>query len=225
MPDIVPGVDFDGGLTVRGAELQGKGSEEEPARLQFRRGDTVMVECQSSLFILRADQFSGEGAAAVLRIGSDSLYHPELNVRFNLDTKKLYLIRTDEGLGPRPFTDSYHNLFVDCNVLSWGMEDTRIRLEGPPGSVRSTAVLTSADFFDIGLFRDMQGIDPVHPLVRVRNHVKASGDSSFSSMELGTSMRLSEPKSRAMMIRMAHQGYLEMDLQTRMAKATASIAL
>ena len=220
MPDIVPGVDFDGGLTVRGAELQGKGSEEEPARLQFRRGDTVMVECQSSLFILRADQFSGEGAAAVLRIGSDSLYHPELNVRFNLDTKKLYLIRTDEGLGPRPFTDSYHNLFVDCNVLSWGMEDTRIRLEGPPGSVRSTAVLTSADFFDIGLFRDMQGIDPVHPLVRVRNHVKATGDSSFSSMELGTSMRLSEPKSRAMMIRMAHQGYLEMDLQTRMATAT-----
>ncbi len=220
MPDIVPGVDFDGGLTVRGAELQGKGSEEEPARLQFRRGDTAMVECSSSLFILRADQFSGEGVEAVLHIGTDSLYHPELNLRFNLKAKKLFLIRTDEGLGPRAFTDSYHNLFVDCNVLSWGMEDTRILLEGPPGSVRSTAVLSSADFFDVELFRDMQGIDPVHPLVRVRNHVKATGDTTFSSMSLGSSMRLSEQKSRAMMIRMAHQGYLEMDLQSRMATAT-----
>ena len=220
MPNLVPGVDFEGGLTVRGAELQGKGNDETPAILRFRRGDTVMVECRSSLFILRADQFSGQGVEAVLRMEGDSLYHPELNVRFNLDAARLFLIRTDEGLGPRPFSDSYHNLFIDCNVLSWGMEDTRIRLEGPPGSVQSTAVLTSVGFFNKGVFRDMQGIDPVHPLVRVRNHVKATGDSTFSSTELGMSIRLSEPKTRAMMIRMAHEGYLEMDLEARMATAT-----
>ena len=219
MPNLVPGVDFEGGLTVRGAELQGKGNEETPAILRFRRGDTVMVECRSSLFILRADQFSGQGVEAVLHLEGDSLYHPELNVRFNLDAARLFLIRTDEGLGPRPFSDSYHKLFIDCNVLSWGMEDTRIRLEGPPGSVQSTAVLTSFGFFNKGVFRDMQGIDPVHPLVRVRNHVKATGDSTFSSTELGMSLRLSEPKTRAMMIRMAHEGYLEMDLEARMATA------
>ncbi len=220
MPDIVPGVDFEGGLTVRGAELQGKGSQEEPAQLRFRRGDTVMVECRSSLFILRSQQFSGQGVEAVLRLGADSLYHPELNLRFNLKAGKLSLIRTDEGLGPRPFSDSYHSLFLDCSVLSWSLDDTRIRLEGPPGSVRSTAVLTSSDFFDADLFRDMQGIDPVHPLVRVRNHVKGTGDSTFTSMELGGSLRLSEPKTRAMMIRLAHEGYLEMDLDTRTATAT-----
>ena len=61
MPDIVPGVDFQGGLTVRGAELQGKGSEEMPATLDFRRGDTVLVQCKSKLFILKSDQFSGVG--------------------------------------------------------------------------------------------------------------------------------------------------------------------
>lgn len=220
MPNLVPGVDFEGGLTVRGAELQGKGNEETPATLRFRRGDTVMVECRSSLFILRADQFSGQSVEAVLHLEGDSLYHPELNVRFNLDAARLFLIRTDEGLGPRPFSDSYHKLFIDCNVLSWGMEDTRIRLEGPPGSVQSTAVLTSMGFFNKSVFRDMQGIDPVHPLVRVRNHVKATGDSTFSSTELGMSIRLSEPKTRAMMIRMAHEGYLEMDLEARMATAT-----
>lgn len=223
MPDIVPGVDFEGGLTVRGAELQGKGSQEEPAKLVFRKGDTVMVQCRSTLFILRADQFSGQGVEAALRLGADSLYHPELNLRFNLNSGTLSLIRTEEGLGPRPFSDSYHNLFLDCSVLSWQLQDTRIRLEGPPGSVRSTAVLTSDDFFDLDLFRDMQGIDPIHPLVRVRNHVKGTGDSTFTSMELGSSLRLSEPKTRAMMIGLAHQGYLEMDLEERKATATEKL--
>ena len=62
MPDIVPGVDFQGGLTVRGAELQGKGNEAVPATLDFRKGDTVLVQCRANLFILRADQFSGQGS-------------------------------------------------------------------------------------------------------------------------------------------------------------------
>jgi len=220
MPDIVPGVDFQGGLTVRGSELLGKGNEDLPATLDFRNGDTVLIECRSNLFVLRSDQFRGSNVEATVRLGGDSVHHPELNLRFNLADERLSLVRTDEGLGPRPFTDSHHRVSLDCDVLSWKMGDTRIRLEGPPGSSRSTAILFSENFFDKEIFQRMQGIDPVHPLVRVRNHVKSSGDSTFTSQQLAAGIRLSEPKTRAMMVRMAQQGYLEMDLGTREATAT-----
>ena len=121
--------------------------------------------------------------------------------------------------GSGPFSDSYHKVSLDCDVLSWRLGETRLRLEGPPGSSRSTAILFSEDFFEKELFQQMQGIDPVHPLVRVRNHVKATGDSTFTSQQLARGIRLSEPKTRAMMIRMAHDGYLEMNLSTREARA------
>ena len=123
MPNIVPGVDFRGGLTVRGAELQG-GTEEEPAELDFRRADTVLVHCRASLFILRAEQFGGQGVEAVVRLGRDSIFHPELNLRFDLASQKLALVRTEEGLGPRPFSDSYHKVSLDCDVLSWRMNES-----------------------------------------------------------------------------------------------------
>ena len=220
MPDIVPGVDFQGGLTVRGAELQGKGTEEEPAELDFRRADTVLVKCRASLFILKAQQFGGQGVEAVVRLGADSVYHPELNLRFDLASQRLSLVRTQEGLGPRPFSDSYHKVSLDCDVLSWKMDENRLRLEGPPGSSRSTAILFSEDFFDRDVFRDMQGIDPVHPITRVYNHIRATGDTTFSSQQLASSIRLTEPKTRSMMIVLAHQGYLEMNLRTREATAT-----
>ncbi|MGB1573675.1 MAG: hypothetical protein ACPG85_05305, partial [Flavobacteriales bacterium] len=220
MPDIVPGVDFQGGLTVRGAELQGKGTEEEPAELDFRRADTVLVKCRASLFILKAQQFGGQGVEAIVRLGTDSVYHPELNLRFDLASQRLSLVRTEEGLGPRPFSDSYHKVSLDCDVLSWKMDENRLRLEGPPGSSRSTAVLFSEDFFDRDVFRDMQGIDPVHPITRVYNHIRATGDTTFSSQQLASSIRLTEPKTRSMMIVLAHQGYLEMNLRTREATAT-----
>ena len=220
MPDIVPGVDFRGGLTVRGAELQGKGTEEEPAALDFRRADTVLVQCRASLFILRAEQFGGQGVEAVVRLGQDSIFHPELNLRFDLASQKLALVRTEEGLGPRPFSDSYHKVSLDCDVLSWRMNESRLRLEGPPGSSRSTAILFSEDFFDQDVFRDMQGIDPIHPITRIYNHIRATGDSTFTSQQLASSIRLTEPKTRSMMIVLAHQGYLEMNLRTREATAT-----
>lgn len=218
MPDIVPGVDFTGGLTVRGAELQGKGNEEAPAILDFRRGDTVLVQCKANLIILRSDQFTGQGVEATIRLGEDSVYHPELNLRFNLNAGLLSLLRTEEGLGPRPFTDSYHRVSLDVDALSWRLEDTRIRLEGPPGASRSTAILFSEDFFQKERFRELQGIDPVHPLVRVRNHVKDTGDSVFTSLALARSLKLSEVKTRSLMIQMARDGYLEMDLDAREAK-------
>ena len=220
MPNIVPGVDFRGGLTVRGAELQGKGTEEEPAELDFRRADTVLVHCRASLFILRAEQFGGQGVEAVVRLGRDSIFHPELNLRFDLASQKLALVRTEEGLGPRPFSDSYHKVSLDCDVLSWRMNESRLRLEGPPGSSRSTAILFSEDFFDQDVFRDIQGIDPIHPITRIYNHIRAMGDSTFTSQQLASSIRLTEPKTRAMMIVLAHQGYLEMNLRTRVATAT-----
>ena len=223
MPDIVPGVDFRGGLTVRGAELQGKGTEAEPAELDFRREDTVLVKCRANLFILKAERFGGQGVEAVVQLGEDSIYHPELNLRFDLANQRLYLVRTDEGLGPRPFSDSYHKVSLDCAVLSWKMNENRLRLEGPLGSSRSTAVLFSEDFFAQDVFRDMQGIDPIHPITRVYNHIRATRDSTFTSQELAASIRLTEPKTRSMMIVLAHQGYLEMNLRTREATATAKL--
>ena len=223
MPDLVPGVDFEGGLTIRGAELQGKGSKEEPARLQFRRGDTVFIDCTSGLFILRSDQFSSMNVSAAIRLGEDSIYHPDVKMRLNLKEGRLALIRSDEGLGPRPFTDSYHRLSLDCNLISWRLDATRLLLEGPPGSVRSTAIFASDDFFDPQVFSAMQGIDVVHPLVLVRNHIRATGDSSFTSVELGRSLNLPEERSRAFMIRLAHEGYLEMDLEAREAQVTAKM--
>ena len=223
MPDIVPGVDFRGGLTVRGAELQGKGSEGEPAILEFRRQDTVQVRCESQLFILKARQFSGIGVRSVIRLGEDSIVHPELTLRFNLASQNLALIRTEEGLGPQPFKDSYHSLVLDCDVLAWKMNENRIRLEGPPGASRSRAILFSEDFFDEDVYRDMQGIDPVHPLVRVYQHVRDTQDSTFTSRELAASLRLSEEKTRMLMIRLAHLGYLDMDLRERVATATGKL--
>ena len=118
------------------------------------------MHCRSNLFILRENQFSGEGVEAVVRLGEDSLFHP--NSTCVQSGGEGFLVRTKEGLGPRPFSDSYHKVSLDCNVLSWQMEETRLRLEGPPGASRSTAILFSEDFFEQELFQQMQGIDPIH---------------------------------------------------------------
>ena len=131
---------------------------------------------------------------SVIRLGEDSIVHPELTLRFNLASQNLALIRTEEGLGPQPFKDSYHSLVLDCDVLAWKMNENRIRLEGPPGASRSRAILFSEDFFDEDVYRDMQGIDPVHPLVRVYQHVRDTQDSTFTSRELAASLRLSEKR-------------------------------
>ena len=62
------------GVDGAGAELQGQGTEEEPAELIFAGGH-VLVKCRASLFILKAQQFGGQGSRR-LCAGTDSVYHP-----------------------------------------------------------------------------------------------------------------------------------------------------
>ena len=93
------------------------------------------------------------------------------------------------------------------------------------GSSRSTAILFSEDFFDQDVFRDTQGIDPIYPITRIYNHIRATGDSTFTSQQLASSIRLTEPKTRSMMIVLAHKGYLEMNLRTARPPPRTSCSL
>ena len=132
MPDIVPGVDFQGGLTVRGAELQGKGNEDVPATLDFRKGDTVLVQCRANLFILRAQQFSGQGGGSRGSPRCGQPVSPRAEPPFQPRLAQTSSCARTKAWGRGPFSDSYHKVSLDCDVLSWRLDET-VAAGGPSG--------------------------------------------------------------------------------------------
>ena len=222
--EIAPGVNFSGGLTIRGSALEGKGSGEEPAELVFLRENKPLVRCTAPLIILKSDVIRATDARAVVYFdqgpdaGLDSLYHPELDVRYHLVDRRLSLLRDDEGLGPKPFIDSYHALTVDVTQLVWQHGDPRLLMQGPPGSAKSDAELASLNCFQKERYEAMQGMADLHPLVEVRNAVRHYNDSLLTSRDVGRFLRISEDQAHIMLMLLAQDGYVDMDVETRVLR-------
>ena len=99
------------------------------------------------------------------------------------------------GVGPAAFLRLLPQGLAGLRCAVLEMDENRLRLEGPPGSSRSTAILFSEDF-STRCLPGHAGHRPIHPITRVYNHIRATGDTTFSSQQLASSIRLTEPKTR-----------------------------
>jgi len=211
--DIAEGIDFEGGFTMSGAKLQGYGTKDEPAYLTFYRDRRPFIITSGTLYSIEPERISSDHVAVRVYLDKDSLYHNDVSLRFLKEKKQLSLIKTDEGLSKGPFYDSFHLLDMYFEALYWKQGDPVVEMGNLQGSTQTRASFESFDYFKRKRYDAMLGIDPVHPLVRIRDYQKQSGD-VFSAKEFSVFTRLQMSQVVPMLIDLANKGYIDYDVET-----------
>ena len=215
--DIVEGVDFEGGFSMRGARLQGYGTPDEPALLTFYRDKRPFIETSGLFYTIEPERVSAERVAVRIRLDGDSIFHPSVNLRFLRDQRLLSLIKTDEGVSKGPFYDTFHQLDMYFEQLTWKQGDPVVKLGSLQGSTQTRASFESFDYFKERRYMAMLGIDAVHPLVRINDYMKQSGE-VFTAQDFAVFTRLQKQQVIPMLIDMANKGYLEYDEQEELVR-------
>ena len=211
--DIAEGIDFEGGFTMQGAKLQGYGTKEEPAYLTFYRDGRPFIVTRGVLFSIDPERITSDDVAVKVRLEEDSLHHPSVSLRFMKDKKHLSLIKKDEGLSKAPFYNTYHQLDMYFEVLTWKQGDPLVRMGSLSGSSRTQASFESFDYFKERRYMGMLGVDAVHPLVRVNDFSKQN-DGYFYAQEFAVFSRMQKQQVVPLLIDMANKGYLDYDPET-----------
>ena len=214
LDSIQPGMRFQGGLGIRGGTLVGIGAEGEPARIDVFNGDTLLFRTRATEFLFDVRGFSAVHAEMTMYWEDDSLYHPDLRARYAVASKRLTFLRERDGLGMRPFVDTYHGVVFDADAVTWVREAPSVEVGSLQGSADRRASFRSVGFFRTQAFEAMKGIDPVHPLVELMQFVRATGQTNFSAPAYSRHIRLSEPQVQMIFIRLALEGYVDVDLDT-----------
>jgi len=212
LDSIQPGMRFVGGLGIRGGTLVGIGGAGDLARIDVFHRDTLLFRTRALEVLFDVRGFSAVHAEMTLYWEADSVYHPDLRLRYTGANRKLTFLRERDGLGMRPFSDSYHGVVFDADAVSWQLEAPAVEIGSLEGLTDRRASFRSADFFRIQAFEAMKGIDPVHPLVEMMQFVRATGATEFSAAAYGRHIRLSETQAQMILIRLALEGYVELDL-------------
>lgn len=210
--DVVKNVNYNGGFRMEGSELKGSGSRDEPATLTFLRDGFPQLVTYAQFYTISKDRISSGDARAVIILNNDSIVHPSLQLRYNDDNRLLSLIKKDEGLSRSPYYDSYHKLDLYFEALYWNIDDPVIRMGNLFGSTETRAAFESGNYFKESRYRDLQGIDRIHPLYGIRQHARRVNSDVVDASELARHMGSSLERYTHVLVDLTNKGFISYDI-------------
>lgn len=205
---IFPGFDFSGGLSMRGARLVGSGNNVQEATLKVFRNDTLFMVVRSNYIAFRKEQIISRNAAILVIINRDSLYHGNMNFSYLHSTHEISVTRSDDIGSQSPWFNSYHQLDMLFDLMYYKLGAKEILFTMNRGASIGNASFQSVNFFNGRQYDALQGVDPIHPLIAVRNFVRYFQSSEFPINDLASYLRLSPDQTQKMLFRLASMGFL-----------------
>jgi len=227
--NIFDKVNYVGGFSMEGAKLIGLGSEEEDAYLIFRwdyENDTIKASIDrflvaaSKKFVIEEKRITSSKSAIKIYLDEDSIYHPQLRLRFvikkindKIINRELTLIREEAGLAQSPYFNSYHALEMDFEAIYWDIDDPQIKFWKLLGiSKDSEASFASADYYRHTFYEQIQGRDQYNPLVKLKQFSKENADTrEFYVNEFSAFLRLPIVDVRQQIMNLTNMGFLDFD--------------
>jgi hypothetical protein len=213
--NIAKDVDYDGGFTQRGEKFLGSGNKEEDAKLVFYREGKKFLIVGAKLIGITEEKLTAESANIKFYLDKDSITHPSVNFKFMRKDRNLSLVRTNAGISKSPFINTFHKVDMYFEELNWKIDDPKIDLKMLVGNSSEDGMFESSNYFRGDRYDRLQGIDPMNPLIQVRDFVKNKNNNvrTFYGDEFARFLKLSPNDVRPNLIRLSILGFLTYDAE------------
>ncbi|MCX7728955.1 MAG: hypothetical protein N2203_05750, partial [Bacteroidia bacterium] len=145
--DIYPNIDYDGGFGMRGDKFVGMGNAENPAKIILKKNNQKFVEVAAPSFAMNKERIAAYGAQLKMFLKTDSIYHPYIGFNYDINKKKMVLLRGEKGIEKTPFTDTYHKVDIYVEQVEWNTEDSLMKFNFLPTNVQGEAFFESENFY------------------------------------------------------------------------------
>lgn len=212
--EIYENVDFEGGLSMQGAKMNGSGDQYENASLKFYRNDTLLMKVGSQFFVFMSDRVSSINTEVTIYLQDDSIYHPRIALIYQVENRELSLYRTEDIMMRTPYFSSYHNLDMSFELLEWKIDEPNIKFKMAKGAALGQATFESINFFNENHFYRIQALDEIHPLVILKKFGEYYYSDEFPVSELAKVLQKPTSQIIQLCIRLSTDGFVYYDEQT-----------
>lgn len=211
LKSIYKDVNYEGGLTFEGANVKGTGENYNPARITMFRNDTLYLKISSMEFQFSKSGINSQSTSLTLYLDKDSIYHTNLGFSYFSNTRQVNLFRTNNADSKSPYFNTFHNVDMYFEYLSWNMNESKITMSRARGASLGQARFESSSFFVGTNFMKMIGIDEYHPLYRVVKFAEYYYSETFPIAEFAKWLNKPIEMVTALCIDLANQGFIFFD--------------
>ncbi len=222
---IGPGIHYRGGFILRGTQVEGSGTGQQPAEVLFyTRQNELRLRATSRTFSIRqGERLGGTNVSVALYFDHDSITHPSVNFRYNIPSQTLQLERGDRGLGKNPFFDSYRKVLIDAENIEW-VVGTDSLVVGKQHTIplinRKNAYFESFDFYDPAVYHSFQSIASTNSLAKIKVYCETNNIRRMHSDDFA---KIIDPRFQTetvvpLLVELMANGFIHYDPDTRMVE-------
>lgn len=211
---IYRNIDYEGGLSMQGARLIGSGGENGEASLIFYRDNEKLLTASSDHFVFNSQGASSVSASIILHLEDEMVFHPDLQLNYIERSRELSLSRNERIMSQSPWYNQFHQVDMSFAQLLWKIDDPEMRFTMPRASSQGSANFKSFSFFDRIHYRQLQGMDDVHPLLALRNFSNEYGSGEFPANAYARYLRRPLPRVRHQLLELTLEGFIFYDTGT-----------
>ncbi|MFM7769993.1 MAG: hypothetical protein ACKO8Q_05485, partial [Bacteroidota bacterium] len=214
--NIIPNVDYEGGFILAGESFKGTGPQNNPAQLIINKDGKKFLESKSQLFNIRPQIIESLSAQIKFAVDSDSIFHPSLYLALNRKTRELTLSRTEDGVSPSPFINTYHNMEMYFESIQWNIDAPLMNFGAYGPTAQKFADFESVEYFDKERYRTIQGISTIHPCTILSETYNRLGQTTFTIVDFATTARTGIEQWIPLLFDLNVKGYIIFEPETRM---------
>ena len=203
------GVKYQGGLTLRDSLLYGEAAASKPGYLQIGSDSSAYVLARSPRFLF-SDRIYSKGAAISLYHLSDSLCHPQLELKYNPEERHLFMQRKPPYLRA-PFFSSYLGMYMQTDVLDWDMNVDSLSMYIMRAQKNVAAFFESEAYFSEERYSNIRSFFPFHPLLAVVRFAKEADTNTFLASDVSSAYKINFKQLEASLQFLHEQQYIAYD--------------
>lgn len=212
--NIYPGIDYEGGLSMKGSTMIGSGGEQGNARLIFYREGKTSLKAGSRHFVFKDQGVSSLSTSIVFYLENDSVFHPDLQLNYVDFSRELSLNQNDKVISKSPWDNQFHQVEMTFARLLWKVDEEEMKLTMPRASLIGNASFKSLGFFDRNHYNQLQGMDRNHPLLSLRKLADTYESDEFPAEEYAKSLRMPLSRVRHQLLDLSLDGFIFYDTDT-----------
>ena len=212
--ELVKDAAYRGGFSMHGARIIGSGSQRTPASLTFKRNNKQFLVARSQSFVIRPERIVTDNASVTFYFDADSMYHPSLEFKYINESRELTLVRPSGRTSGTPYYNSFHEIDMYFDALSWKIDDPLMDLKMISGEGEVKLIFESSNYFREQRYKRLQATAEVNPLYTIKKYAEGSGARVISVAEFADHLKMSDTQVRGLFLNLNSQGFISYDERT-----------
>ena len=215
--NIGENIRYYGGFSLAGARTLSASLDGSLSRIFVDMDGKPKFRASSRAYVLGDSLITADRASVtIFQDKIDSLTHPGVKLKFSKKKQVLQLARENGLYKTTPYFDSYHQMEISSELLTWPISTPYIDFAILTAKNQVTASFESKEFYTNTRYQQIKAINKLHPLQLVVGYSAENGNvRRFTVQDVATFRNIQPSNVSSAASGLARDGYIDWNPQTQ----------